>query len=197
MNNNYLSTALLACVSYCFAAATIAEPITYQVDPSHTYPSFEADHFAGLSIWRGKVNSTSGTVIMDREAQTGSVDITMDMASIDFGHEGMNAEAIGPILEVATIPTATYQGKLVNFANGSTTAVQGMLTLHGVTLPVNLSINRFKCQPHPRTGAETCGADASATLDRSEYGLDADLHLGFFPEVKLLISVEGRAPAPE
>jgi polyisoprenoid-binding protein YceI len=197
MKNNYLSVALLLCVSYCFAAATIAEPITYRIDPSHTYPSFEADHFAGLSIWRGKVNSTSGTVVMDREAQTGSVDITMDMATIDFGHEGMNATAINDILEVAIFPTANYQGTLKGFIEGEPTAVEGMLTMHGITLPLDLIIDRFRCQPHHRSGVELCGADASTTFDRSEYGLDADLHLGFFPEVRLLISLEARAVEPE
>ncbi len=194
MYPTYLKSVVLLSLSICFSGLAVAEPITYEIDSSHTYPSFEADHFGGLSIWRGKVNSTSGSIVMDRAARTGTVDIRMEMGSIDFGHEGMNAEAIGHILDVENIPTATYEGRLVNFENGSPTAVEGMLTLHGVSLPVNLNINRFKCQPHYRTGAETCGADASATIDRSDFGLDADLDRGFFPEVRLMISVEARAP---
>lgn len=194
MNNNYLGAAFLLCISYCLATTVIAEPITYQFDPSHTYPAFEADHFHGLSIWRGKVNSTSGTVTWDKEAQAGSLEVTMEMASIDFGHEGMNRTAHEEILEVAEFPTATYVGTLVNFVDGQPTGAEGMLTLHGVTLPLNLTINRFQCQPHPRSGLEICGSDSSATFNRADYGLDADLHLGFFPEVRLLISAEARAP---
>jgi polyisoprenoid-binding protein YceI len=183
--------------SCCFAAATIAEPITYQIDPSHTYPSFEADHFHGLSIWRGKVNTTSGTIVMDREAETGSVEAIMEMASIDFGHQGMNETAWNDILHVQDIPTARYAGTLTNFENGAPTAVDGRLTLHGVTMPLDLSIDKFQCQPHFRTGLEVCGADASASFDRSEYGLDRELDRGFFPEVRLLISVEASPVVPE
>ena len=67
------------------AAAAQAAPVTYNVDPQHTYPAFEADHMGGLSIWRGKVKSTSGKVVLDTAAKAGSVDVTMDMKSIDFG----------------------------------------------------------------------------------------------------------------
>ena len=43
------------------AAAAFAAPVTYNVDPEHTYPSFEADHFGGMSVWRGKFNQNNGT----------------------------------------------------------------------------------------------------------------------------------------
>ena len=197
MNTKYLSTALLVVSYYGAAMSAVAEPVTYRIDPSHTYPAFEADHFHGLSIWRGKVNSTSGTIVMDREAETGSVEAVMEMASIDFGHQGMNETAWNEILHVEDIPTAKYVGQLTNFEDGAPTAVTGMLTLHGATLPLDLSINKFQCQPHYRTGLEVCGADASASFDRSEYGLDRDLDHGFFPEVRLLISVEARPVVAE
>lgn len=193
MNTTIIRQFLVFNFTLGIAGFSAAEPITYNIDSSHTYPSFEADHFHGLSIWRGKVNSTSGTIVMDREAQTGSVDVTMDMSTIDFGHERMNSTATGDILEVEIYPTANYQGTLKDFIDNEPTAVEGMLTMHGFTLPLNLQINRFQCQPHHRSGIELCGADASATFDRSDYGLDADLELGFFPEVRLLISVEARA----
>jgi len=78
------------------AGATLAEPITYHVDPGHTYPSFEADHFGGLSVWRGKFDSSSGTIVLDKEAGTGSVDINVDTASIDFGHPKLNEHVKSP-----------------------------------------------------------------------------------------------------
>ena len=193
MPTRFWSQALgLVCSSV--AAVAIATPVTYVIDPSHTFPAFEADHWAGLSIWRGKVNETAGTVVLDKEAETGTIEVTMQMDSIDFGHDGMNEVALVDVLHVAEFPTATYAGRLVDFTDGAPTAAEGTLTLHGVSRPVNLEITRFRCQPHFRLKSEVCGADATTTIDRGEYGIDYDLENGFFPEVLLLITVEGRVP---
>ncbi len=187
---------LFARLSVVAAAVSVAsanaEPVNYVIDSSHTFPSFEADHFAGLSVWRGKVNHTEGTVVFDREAETGRVEATFDMATVDFGLERMNQEAYNEILHVEEFPTATYTGTLTNFVDGAPTAVEGTLTMHGVSRPVNLEVTSFRCQPHWRTQIEVCGAGATTTFDRSEFGLVRDLNLGFYPEVKLLISIEAQ-----
>ncbi|HWN47844.1 MAG TPA: YceI family protein, partial [Steroidobacteraceae bacterium] len=72
-------------VACAFATAAAAAPATYNIDPEHTHPSFEADHFGGMSVWRGKLTASNGTVVIDREAKSGTVDIVIDMNSIDFG----------------------------------------------------------------------------------------------------------------
>jgi len=168
-----------------------AAPVTYKIDSSHTYPSFEADHMGGLSLWRGKINSNSGTVILDNEAETGSVEVIMDMTTIDFGHDRMNTHAKAEdILNVEAFPTATYAGTLANFVDGSPTTVEGELTMHGVTKPVSLEITRFKCMIHPRKKIEVCGADAHGNIDRSDFGVDYAKQSGFDMGVKLLISIE-------
>jgi len=77
------------------ASATSAIAATYTVDPSHTFPSFEADHM-GLSVWRGKFNKTTGTVTMDRAAKTGALELAIDPASINFGFDKMDSHARGP-----------------------------------------------------------------------------------------------------
>ena len=98
------------------STAASSAPDTYQIDPSHTYPSFEADHMGGLSIWRGKIRKSSGTITLDRAAKTGTVDVTMDMASIEFGHDQMNERArSSEIFDVAKYPKATYKGKISKF----------------------------------------------------------------------------------
>ena len=175
----------------------MAEPVTYVIDPNHTFPAFEADHWGGLSVWRGKINRTSGTVVFDKEAETGTIEAVMDMSSIDFGHDGMNERTLADIIHVDEFPTATYAGTLADFADGAPTAVEGTLTLHGVTQPVNLQIDKFQCQPHFRHMREVCGADASATINRADFGVDYDLDNGFFPEVHLLITVEAQIPPEE
>ena len=87
MNTKHLLAALLALP----AAAVIAAPTTYQIEPTHTYPSFEADHMGGLSVWRGKFNKTSGSVTFDKAAQQGSVDITVDIPLVHRMIEGLVA----------------------------------------------------------------------------------------------------------
>lgn len=163
---------------------------TYNIEPGHTYPSFEADHM-GISVWRGKFNKTSGKVVLDRAAKTGTVDITIDASSIDFGHEKMNEHAKSKdIFNVAQFPTATYKGTSIKFEGDTPVAVEGNFTLLGVTKPLTLKINKFKCIQHPMLKREVCGADASAEFKRTDFGLNYAIAYGFAPEVKLAIQVE-------
>ena len=189
---------LLAWLSLTTASAA---EVTYQLDPNHTYPSFEADHLGGLSVWRGKFNHSSGTVTLDKAGGNGTVNVVVDMKSADFGQDQLNKGAQDKeLFESDTYPTATYQGKLANFVNGAPTAVVGHLTLHGVTRPLTLKINSFKCMPHPMLKREVCGADALATFQRDAFGMDAGKPYGFSMAVTLriqveAIAVEGSAPA--
>jgi polyisoprenoid-binding protein YceI len=182
--------AVLACAG--FAGVALAEPVTYKIDPRHTYPSIEADHMGGLSIWRGKIERSEGEIVLDRAAKTGRIEVTMAMASIDFGYEPMNTHVKGPeILEVEKFPDSKFVGQLKDFTSaGEPTAIDGSLTLHGVTRPVRVQITRFKCQANPRNGKEVCGADAQASLQRDEFGIVYGKETGFDMSVKLLISVE-------
>jgi polyisoprenoid-binding protein YceI len=173
------------------AGAAVADPVTYQIDPSHTYPSFEADHFGGLSNWRGKFDTSSGTIVYDKDKATGTVDITVDTSSINFGNPKLDEHAkSADMFDVAKYPTATYKGTLVNFKNGAPTQVQGQFTLHGVTHPLTLTINQFLCKENPMSHKEVCGADASGNFQRSDYGISFGDKYGFKMDVKLQIQVE-------
>jgi polyisoprenoid-binding protein YceI len=186
-----MKTPLVLLILLLVAGAAMAAPVTYQVDPAHTYPSFEADHFNGMSIWRGKMTKTSGTIILDSAAKTGTVDITVDASSIDFGHAKLNEHAKSPeMFDVAKYPTITYKGRIVKFNGDAPAEVSGQLTMHGVTKPLTLTLNQFKCMQNPMLKKEVCGADASASLDRSQFGIDYGAKYGFKMAVKLLIQVE-------
>ncbi|MBI1890960.1 MAG: polyisoprenoid-binding protein [Burkholderiales bacterium] len=163
---------------------------TYNIDPNHTYPSFEADHM-GISVWRGKFTKTSGAVTLDRAAKTGSVDITIDANSIDFGHEKMTAHAKGKdFFNTEKFPTASYRAKSIKFNGDTPAVVEGELTLLGVTKPVNLTINKFKCIDHPMYKREVCGADASGEFKRTDFGMGYGVPKFAAPEIKLNIQIE-------
>ena len=176
--------------SFCISF-TQAKPITYEIDSSHTFPAFEADHMGGLSLWRGKINSTSGEIVLDKDKETGSVNVIMDMSTIDFGHEGMNKHAKNSdMFDVEKYPEAVYKGNLTDFIEGAPTKVKGNLTLHGVTKPVDLDIKSFKCRLHPFKLKQVCGADAYGNIMRDDFGVDYARRLGFKMEVALRIGVE-------
>ncbi|MGO4701380.1 YceI family protein [Dyella sp. 2RAB6] len=185
-----IATAVLALAGTSARAGSA----TYTVDPTHTYPSFEADHFGGLSVWRGKFDRSSGKVTLDKAAGTGTVDIAVDMSSANFGLAKLDEEARGPqLFETAKYPKATYKGKLAGFVDGKPTKVLGELTLHGATHPLELTVNSFKCMPHPLLKREVCGADASATFQRDTFGMAGGKDYGFKMDVVLRIQVEAIA----
>jgi polyisoprenoid-binding protein YceI len=169
-----------------------AASTTYNVDPDHTHPSFEVDHLGGLSTWRGTFKKTSGTVAIDTAANTGTVDVVIDTATVDFAHDKLNEHVSSPeMLDVAKYPTAEYKGKFIEFANDAPKAISGDLTLHGVTKPVTLTIDSFKCFEHPMLKKQVCGADASGTFNRADFGVNYGQQYGFKQDVLLRIQVEG------
>lgn len=170
---------------------------TFRVDPSHTFPSFEADHM-GLSLWRGRFNKSSGVIVLDRQKQTGTMDILIQADSIDFGWPKMTEHSkSADMFNVEKFPQIRYVGKSMKFENGKPVSVDGELTLMGVTRAVPLKINAFNCiDPHPFAKTEVCGADAVAEFKRTDFGLDYAVARGFKPEVKVLISVEAVKQTP-
>jgi len=187
--NRIASAALLLALS----APALAEVDHYTVDPDHTYASFEAPHIQAISYWRGKFDHTqSGTITLDRKAHTGSVDIVIDTSSIDFGMEKMNKHAkSADFFDVEKFPTAEYKADTIKFDGETPTEVDGQLTLHGVTKPVVLKINSFKCIIHPMLKVQVCGADASAQFDRSDFGIAYAVPMTG-GQVKLQIQVEAK-----
>ena len=173
------------------APLSFGKPVTYVIDPSHTFPAFEADHMGGLSLWRGKINSTSGEIILDKKNRTGYVTVVMEMDSIDFGHDEMNKRAKSDdMFDIEEFPQASYEGKLINFQDGAPTKVEGELTLHGITKNVDLEIKAFKCRLHPFKLREVCGADLRGNIMRDDFGIKYGKMLGFKMGVALRIGVE-------
>jgi len=161
---------LMAMTLACWVFATAHAADTYKIDPMHTYPSLEFPHM-GLSTWRGKFNKTSGSISLDLAAKKGSVDIVIDADSIDFGLDSMHEHAVKEEwFDVAKYPTAAYKGKLI-FTGGKATAVDGELTVKGITKPVKLKINSFVCMTHPYYKKPWCGADAEGDLHWADFGM--------------------------
>ncbi len=191
MKKNLLIAAAGALVAAASFNAMAAE-VTYQLDPAHTSPSFEADHFGGISTWRGKFTKSSGTVTLDRATQKGTLEATIDMTSIDIGNEKLNGELkSAQFFDADKFPTATYKGTSIKFKGDVPVEVIGELTFHGVTKPVNLKIETFKCFTNPMLKKEVCGTESTATFDRADFGVDYGKAYGFSMKTILHIQAEG------
>ena len=182
---------MLVVLLLLFTPFSFGKPVTYVIDPNHTFPAFEADHMGGLSLWRGKINSTSGEIILDKKNRTGYVTVVMEMDSIDFGNDKMTKQAKSDdMFDVEEFPQAKYEGILINFQDGSPTKVEGELTLHGITKKVDLEIKAFKCKLHPFKLREVCGADIRGNIMRDDFGISYAKMMGFKMDVALRIGVE-------
>jgi polyisoprenoid-binding protein YceI len=183
--------AVPAALLAAYAGCAFAKPATYVCDPAHTHPSFAADHLGGLSVWRGIFTKTACTVVFDQQARTGTVDVTVDTSSVDFGVPKLNEHAQTPdLFDVAKYPTATYKGQLADFVHGKPTKVLGNFTLHGVTHPLTLTLRSFECKQVPMMHQYRCGADAEGRFQRDQYGMDFGKAFGFQMWVRLKIQVE-------
>lgn len=162
----------LIALSLSAAALTsaMAAPETYTIDPNHTFPTFEVNHL-GYSIQRGRFDKTSGTITLDKVAKTGSADITIQTGSIDMGFDEWNKHMDEKFFNVEKFPTMTFKSSKFKFKGDTLVAVDGNLTLRGVTKPVTLTVDLFKCAPHPMTKKDACGANATTAIKRSEFGM--------------------------
>jgi len=153
------------------AAPAFAAPETFKVDPAHTFPRFSYSHF-GYSTQLSRFDKTSGTVTLDRAAKTGAVDIVIDTTSVSTGfpvfNEHIQAE---DFLDTAKHPTATFKSSKVMFDGDKPVAVEGTLTLKGVSKPVTLKVTSFHAMPHPMKKKDAIGANATVTVKRSDFNM--------------------------
>lgn len=156
-----LATAMIAPVA--------AAPVTYAIDSSHTFPRFTYNHM-GLSTQVNRFHTTTGTIVYDKDAKTAEVDIVIDMTSVDTGSDTFNGHIQGEdFFDTENFPTATFKSKQVAFEGDTPTAIEGELTIKGVTKPVTLTIDHFAAMPHPMLKKDAVGADAWVVIKRSDF----------------------------
>lgn len=175
------------------ALPAFAAPETYVIDDSHTFPRFSYSHF-GLSTQRSQFDRTTGTILLDRTARTGAVEIVIDMTSVNTGYPDFNDHIQGEdFLHTDVYPTATFQSTQVIFDGDTPTVIEGTLTIKGITRPVTLEITRFTAMTHPMLQRAAIGADATTTILRSDFGAGRFAPL-VSDEVRIDIAVEAIQP---
>jgi polyisoprenoid-binding protein YceI len=154
-----------------FTSTALAAPETYVIDPNHTLPRFSYNHL-GYSNQQSRFDKTSGKIVIDRQAKTGTVEISVDTTSVDTGSVQFNEHIQNPdFLDTAKFPTMTFNANQLKFSGENLVAVDGVLTLKGISKPVTLQVTSFQCQPHPILKKDACGANATTVIKRSDFDM--------------------------
>lgn len=179
----------LLTIAATISTAAFAAPETYVIDGNHTLPRFSYSHF-GYSTQLSRFDKASGKIVIDREAKTGAVNVTITTTSVDTGYPLFNEHIQGEdFLNTAKYPTATFTSSKVNFDGDKIASVDGTLTLKGVSKPVTLTVTSFQCMPHPMLKKDACGANATTVVKRTDFNMGKYApHVG--DEVTITIPVE-------
>lgn len=172
-----------------FPPRLLAAPETYLIDPAHTLPRFSYNHF-GYSTQLSRFDVTNGKIVLDRQAKSGSLTVTVATNSVNTGSALFDEHIQGAdFLDTAHYPTMTFSADQFNFTGDTLTSVDGTLTLKGISKPVTLTVTSFQCMPHPILKKEACGANATTVLKRSDFNMGKYApHVG--DEVTITIPVE-------
>ena len=166
---------------------------TWNIDPVHSHIQFSVRHLM-VSKVRGSFKSFSGTVTVPENPLDASVQVSIDPASIDTGDENRDAHVRATdFFDVDKHPHAEYASTAIRPA-GDDYVVEGNLTFHGVTRPVELELefNGVVADPWGNTRA---GFTASTEVNRHDFGVDfsAPLEAGgvmIGDKVKINLDVE-------
>jgi len=188
-----LAALMLTAVPLCAAAA----PESYTLDPLHTFPNFMVEHL-GLSMIYGRFDKSSGRFTVDRAAKTGSLEVAVQTASVTTGDSDKGSRPrsrdehlrSADFFNAAEFPQMTYKSTQVTFNGETPASVEGNLTLLGVTRPLTLIVERFKCNPAQANRKERCGGSATGKLKRSEFGMKTGIP-SVGDEITLLLGFEG------
>jgi polyisoprenoid-binding protein YceI len=158
-------------IAATFTTAAHAAPETYIIDVNHTKPVFSYSHF-GYSTQMSRFDSLAGTIVLDRAAKTGSIDVTIDAKSVDSGFPVFNEHLQDEdFFNTAKYPTITFKSSKLKFDGDKLTAVDGNLTIKGITKPVTLTLTSMQCMPHPMNKKPACGANATTVIKRSDFNM--------------------------
>lgn len=167
----------LACLMG-LATTAAAEVENYTFDPYHTIPHFTLEYW-GYGTLTGRFDKSSGKFAVDRDARTGSMELVVETASVNTGDADKGTRArsrddhlrAADFFNTAEFPRMTFKSRAVKFNGDVPAAVEGDLTLLGVTRPVTLKIDRWVCKPHVIYKKPACGGNVTAVIKRSEFGM--------------------------
>jgi len=175
-------------------AQPVPGPVTYQLDPDHTFATFEVLHF-GTSTLRGRIGPVNGEVTIDRAGRTGDLRLRIPVSTLSTGSRLLDARLKEPdLLATSEYPEAYFVATKFQFdAAGGVKEVRGEFTLRGAGEPLSLVARSFACRQDAVLKRQVCGGDFEGAVKRSRFG--ATMGLPFVgDDVHLVVQVEAIAP---
>lgn len=188
-----LSRILTATLLWASIFAVQAAPISYQLDPTHTLVSLSRSNY-GFSNPIIVAVIDQGTLVFDaHDPSKSSVRVTVPVARIDTFVAQLNKEFQSPMFfDADRFPTVIFQSTRVRSTGNGKYTITGNLTAHGVTRPVVLHAQLNKTGENPMTRKQAIGFDATATLKRSDFGLNFNVP-NVSDEIALKITMQADA----
>ncbi len=189
MTRPFISAALA--LTLIVPLSALAADETYVIEPVHSQPNFEVQHMGGFSTQRGSFGKVSGKVVLDRATHKGSIDVIIDTSSIRTFSDKLDTNMKGEdYFNVAKYPTMTFKSSNLVFDGDKLVTIDGELTMLGVAKPVSLKVTSFLCGDHPFNKKPMCGAEATTTIKRSEWGMKSGIPKSSSDDVKLTLPIE-------
>ena len=162
-------SALLSSLLFLTSTQAIGAEEVYTIDPEHTYSSFEYQHW-GLSTQRGRFDKNTGSIHIDKEAKTGSIDMVIDATSVSTGSAVFDrAMRSSNFFDTEKFPNITFTSDKLLFDNDKLTQVMGKLTIKDTTLPVTIEVTQFNCHFMILYLKQACGANGYTKILRSDF----------------------------
>ncbi len=168
-----------------------AQTSTWAIDPAHSEVDFTVRHM-GVSNIHGRIGGIKGNIVVnDADASKSTVSVTIDVNSLDTGVSPRDTDLKSPnFFDVAQFPTASFTSTAVTVA-GSHMKVDGNLTLHGITRPVELDVDGPSPTVPGMDHKPHSGYSASTTIKRKDFGVGANFPVAAVgDDIKLTIDLE-------
>jgi len=146
---------------------TIAPAGTWRLDPIHSSVGFEVDYLAGT--FKGDFREVEANLAVD--AESARLEGTAKVASVDVKDENLAAHLQSPdFFDAERHPELLFTADDVRL-DGDAVAVQGEITIKGVTKPIELS-GAVTPPLADYADNQRIGLKLSTTVDRTEYGVN-------------------------
>lgn len=154
-----------------YGAPARAGPEVFRVDPALTHAEFAVSHF-WVTRLRGSFGRAEGTVVLDPDGHAGSIEFSIDASSVETGWSVRDDFIRGEnMFDAARYPIVRFRSTQLIFDHVRLIGAAGELTLHNVTRPIVLKVERMDCATQPDSGRESCGVAVISSIKRSEFGM--------------------------
>ncbi|WP_335950086.1 YceI family protein [Acinetobacter bereziniae] len=176
------------------ATFSVAKPVDYKIDPTHTATVFTLNHF-GFSTPSANFSDIQGTISVDNaKPADSSVNVTIPLASLNTNVKALDEHLKTPdFFDAEKYPNITFKSTKVQALGKNKYKITGNLTVKDVTKPVVLDAVLNKQGVHPMTKAQSIGFNATTSFNRSAFGVGA-----YVPNVgdKITVNITTEASVP-